>query len=116
MLGELEEIIQYKQLYDQPKAQNFIRNTWVKRIKGCQRNVEVWQRLLRVRALVVSPKEDSEIWIKFSNLCRKSGRISLSYKTLSVLLNEPNSDFMKMVFMKSKFNHIFRTFIQTHPQ
>ncbi|KAJ3373228.1 phosphatidylinositol kinase- protein kinase tor1 [Kappamyces sp. JEL0680] len=98
MLGELEEIIQYKQLYDQPKAQNFIRNTWVTRIKGCQRNVEVWQRILRVRALVVAPKEDLEIWIKFSNLCRKAGRISLSYKTLNVLLNEPQADFSKLNF------------------
>ena len=98
MLGELEEIIQYKQLYDQPKAQDFIRNTWVTRIKGCQRNVEVWQRLLKVRALVVAPKEDIEIWIKFANLCRKGGRISLSYKTLAVLLNEPNSDFTRLDF------------------
>jgi FKBP12-rapamycin complex-associated protein len=98
MLGELEEIIQYKQMYDQPKAQTFIRNTWVTRIKGCQRNVDVWQRILRVRALVVSPKEDLEIWIKFSNLCRKGGRISLSYKTLSVLLDEPSADFSKLNF------------------
>lgn len=98
MLGELEEIIQYKQLYDQPKAQNFIRSTWVSRIKGCQRNVEVWQRILRVRALVVSPKDDAEIWIKFSNLCRKSGRINLSHRTLSVLLQEPNADFTQLVF------------------
>ncbi|KAI8892612.1 FAT domain-containing protein, partial [Globomyces pollinis-pini] len=92
MLGELEEIIQYKQLNEQPKAQMFIRKTWVTRIKGCQRNVEVWQRILKVRSLVVSPKEDIDIWIKFSNLCRKGGRLSLSFKTLSALLTEPPTD------------------------
>jgi FKBP12-rapamycin complex-associated protein len=31
MLGELEEIIQYKRCNDNPKAQEFIRNTWVSR-------------------------------------------------------------------------------------
>ncbi|KAJ3311625.1 phosphatidylinositol kinase- protein kinase tor1 [Boothiomyces sp. JEL0838] len=88
MLGELEEIIKYKQLHDNPKAQSFIRNTWVKRIKGCIKTVDVWQRILKVRSLVVSPKEDMEIWIKFANLCRKGGRLSLSYKTLNALLRE----------------------------
>jgi FKBP12-rapamycin complex-associated protein len=57
MLAELEEIIHYKQLYDQPQAQMFIRKTWTARIKGCQGSVEVWQRILKVRALVVSPME-----------------------------------------------------------
>lgn len=57
MLAELEEIIHYKQLYDQPHAQMFIRKTWTSRIKGCQGTVEVWQRILKVRALVVSPME-----------------------------------------------------------
>lgn len=97
MLAELEEIIHYKQLYDQPQAQMFIRKTWTARIKGCQRNIEVWQRILKVRALVVSPQEDLEIWIKFANLCRKGSRLSLSYKTLNALLNEPTKDFLQLV-------------------
>lgn len=54
------------------------------RLKGCQRNVEVWQRILKVRALVISPQEDQEMWIKFSNLCRKSGRYSTAK---DILLN-----------------------------
>ncbi|KAL2916207.1 phosphatidylinositol kinase-related protein kinase tor1 [Polyrhizophydium stewartii] len=93
MLAELEEIIQYKQAYEQPDVQAFIRKTWMSRIKGCQRNVEVWQRILRVRALVVPPKEDPEVWISFANLCRKSGRMNLSAKTLMGLLNEPVQGF-----------------------
>lgn len=86
MLAELEEIIAYKQLYDQPERQASIRNTWMKRLKGCQRNVEVWQRILKVRSLVISQKEDMDMWIKFANLCQKSGRLSLSQKTLLTLL------------------------------
>ncbi|KAI9000239.1 armadillo-type protein [Gaertneriomyces semiglobifer] len=93
MLAELEEIITYKQLYEQPDRQDAIRKTWMARLRGCQRNVEVWQRILKVRALVISPKDDMEMWIKFSNLCRKSGRLGLSYKTLSGLLESESKDF-----------------------
>lgn len=96
MLAELEEIIQYKQYYDQPEKQLQRRKTWMARLKGCQRNVEVWQRILKVRALVIAPKDDIEMWIKFANLCRKSGRLSLSYKTLAGLLDTPDKDFSKL--------------------
>ncbi|KAJ3106200.1 phosphatidylinositol kinase- protein kinase tor1 [Phlyctochytrium planicorne] len=92
MLVELEEIINYKQNFDVPERLALIRKTWMSRLKGCQRNVEVWQRILRVRALVISPKEDTEMWIKFANLCRKSGRLGLSYKTLASLLNTESRD------------------------
>ncbi|RUP43431.1 hypothetical protein BC936DRAFT_137191, partial [Jimgerdemannia flammicorona] len=88
MLAELEEIICYKQFTDQPERQAAIRKTWMKRLEGCQRNVEVWQRILRVRAMVVSPKDDMDMWIKFANLCRKSGRLALSEKTIQSLTSE----------------------------
>lgn len=82
MLAELEEIIQYKQLHDNSEAQAFIRSTWNKRLKGTQRNVDVWQRILKIHSLVVSSQEDMDMWIKFANLCRKSGRFNLCQKTL----------------------------------
>ncbi|KAI9837156.1 MAG: phosphatidylinositol kinase- protein kinase tor1 [Sclerophora amabilis] len=88
MLAELEEIITYKQNVGQPQKQEVMRRTWMKRLKGCSSNVEVWQRMLKVRALVISPKENMEMWIKFSNLCRKSNRIGLAEKSLSFLLDD----------------------------
>lgn len=88
MLAELEEIITYKQSKDRPEKQLTMRKTWMKRLKGCQRNVEVWQRMLKVRALVISPEENMEMWIKFANLCRKSGRLGLAEKSLNSLLPE----------------------------
>ncbi|KAG5519205.1 hypothetical protein PMAC_002293 [Pneumocystis sp. 'macacae'] len=87
MLAELEEIIMYKQSNDQPEIQSTMRKTWMKRLKGSQRNVEVWQRMLKMRALVISPKENMEMWIKFANLCRKSGRLGLAEKSLNSLLD-----------------------------
>lgn len=58
------------------------------RLKGCKRDVDVWQRILKVRALVVTPLENTEMWVKFANLCRKSGRLGLAEKTINSLLGE----------------------------
>lgn len=87
MLSELEEAMAYKMDYnDQPERQATIRATWMKRLKGCQPDVEVWQRILSVRSIVLTPTDDTETWIKFANLCRKSGRMVLAEKTLNSLL------------------------------
>ncbi|KAF7543089.1 hypothetical protein G7Z17_g11028 [Cylindrodendrum hubeiense] len=84
MLAELEELIVYKQCDE--KKQAIMRRTWETRLKGCQRNVEVWQRMLRLRAIVISPAENTHMWIKFANLCRKSGRMGVAEKSLKQLI------------------------------
>ncbi|KAI9216512.1 armadillo-type protein, partial [Blastocladiella britannica] len=86
MLAELEEIMQYKRNHDYPQAQEMLRLTWKNRLLGTQRSVDVWNRILKVRSVVLSPGEDMELWIKFSSLCRKSGRFGLAQKTLLNLL------------------------------
>lgn len=89
-LSELEEVIDYCTLpVANPVAEGrraLIRNMWTQRIHGVKRNIEVWQALLVVRALVLPPAEDTETWLKFSSLCRKSGRISQAKSTLIKLL------------------------------
>ncbi|THV05541.1 FAT-domain-containing protein [Dendrothele bispora CBS 962.96] len=93
MLSELEEIIAYKQSADQPDKQATMRKTWMKRLQGCQRDVEVWQRILQVRTLVLKPEEAPQMWIKFANLCRKSERMVLAEKTIESLLStSPTND------------------------
>ncbi|KAJ7189156.1 phosphatidylinositol 3-kinase [Mycena filopes] len=87
MLSELEEVIQYKQYADQPERQQMMRNTWMKRrLQGCQPDVEVWQRILQVRTLIINPEDDPVAFIKFANLCRKSDRMALAEKTINSLL------------------------------
>ncbi|KAJ7215054.1 phosphatidylinositol 3-kinase [Mycena pura] len=86
MFSELEEVITYKQCADQPEKQRMMRNTWMKRLQGCQPDVEVWQRILQVRTLILNPEDDSTAFIKFANLCRKSGRMALAEKTINSLL------------------------------
>ncbi|KAJ4287076.1 phosphatidylinositol kinase- protein kinase tor1 [Collariella sp. IMI 366227] len=85
MLAELEELIVYKQCGPEKRAT--LRATWETRLKGCQRNVEVWQRMLRLRSLVLTPQENMHMWTKFANLCRKSGRMGLAEKSLKQLID-----------------------------
>ncbi|KMU76074.1 phosphatidylinositol 3-kinase tor2 [Coccidioides immitis RMSCC 3703] len=93
MLAELEEIITYKQSAGDPEKQEAMRQTWNKRLLGCQQNVEVWQRMLKVRALVISPRENLDMWIKFANLCRKSNRMGLAERSLASLEAVESSEF-----------------------
>lgn len=86
MLAELEEIITYKQSSSDLAKQERMRQTWTKRLKGCQRNVEVWQRMLKVRALVIAPPQNEEMYIKFASICRKAQRNGLAEKSLNSLL------------------------------
>lgn len=94
MLSELEEIISYKEAVasGNDERRGVIQKTWMKRLTGCKRDVEVWQRILKVRALVVTPRENVEMWVKFANLCRKSGRLGLAEKTLNSLLGDAHGN------------------------
>ena len=88
MIAELEEIMEYKKLPTLSEKKQTIRNTWKKRIFGVQKNVDVWQRILKVRSLVVAPKQDMDVWIKYANLCRKAGRLLMAQKALNSLLED----------------------------
>ncbi|KAK3104575.1 hypothetical protein FSP39_005244 [Pinctada imbricata] len=83
LLSELEEVMQYKLV---PERRDAIKTMWWDRLQGCQRVVEDWQKIIQVRSLVVSPVEDMKTWLKYASLCRKSGRLALSHKTLVMLL------------------------------
>ncbi|CAG9463067.1 unnamed protein product [Pedinophyceae sp. YPF-701] len=95
-LTELEEVIEYFRLESCKGDEDVqaaaasrratIRNMWHTRMEGVQRDVEVWQALLSVRSLVLSEEEDEDTWIKFSTLCRKSGRVRQAHHTLVKLL------------------------------
>ncbi|QQP56713.1 Serine/threonine-protein kinase TOR, partial [Caligus rogercresseyi] len=89
MLAELEEVIEYKLI---PERRATIQEMWWDRLQGCQRVVEDWQRIMQVRSLVLSPREDQRTWLKYASLCRKSGRLQLSNKTLVTILGTDPSE------------------------
>ncbi|VDM28508.1 unnamed protein product [Toxocara canis] len=82
-LTELEEAIEYNMW---PERRARIAVVWSRRLQGCRQNVEHWQRLLLVRSLVLSMKEMRPLWIKFSSLCRRQGKLTMSHRILTSLL------------------------------
>lgn len=84
-LSELEEIVTYKKLRQQvakteeaARYKNHIVRMWHSRLSGCKRVVEVWQQILAIRSLILSPQEDIDTWLQFASLCRQSGNLTLS--------------------------------------
>ncbi|KAJ1558803.1 phosphatidylinositol kinase- protein kinase tor1, partial [Nowakowskiella sp. JEL0078] len=95
MLSELEEVIQWKSAPDD-LVRLQIKQKWMNRLIGCQRDVEVWQRIMKVRSLVIPAKSDVEMQLRFASMCRKSDRNSLALKVLSGLLDNNSQNFTEM--------------------
>lgn len=90
LLTELEEVVTYKLVEER---RPIIHRTWWTRLQGGQRLVEDWRRMLQIRTLVMTPREDFQTWLKFASLCRKTGAVSQAHKiVLSVLGCDPMSN------------------------
>ncbi|CAI5726134.1 unnamed protein product [Peronospora destructor] len=70
-LSELEEIVTYKKLRAQiskgeeaARYKRHLMRMWHDRLSGCKRVVEVWQQLIAIRALILSPHEDIDTDVK----------------------------------------------------
>jgi len=92
-LAELEEVIEYE-LDPGPERRTLLHHMWKERLLGCQRNVDVYVELLPVRALVMEADPNAslyrdvmvETYLRFASLCRKSRRLNLSERILTVTL------------------------------
>ncbi|KAI7830142.1 armadillo-type protein [Kickxella alabastrina] len=88
MLTELEEVIAYKTVHDDNERRMAIVNTWRRRLEGIQQDVGLWQKLLRLRSMVLRPILDLDTWIKYANMCRKSGQMKIARHAISQLLTD----------------------------
>ncbi|KAG1705718.1 hypothetical protein DVH05_003469 [Phytophthora capsici] len=93
-LSELEEVVTYKKLRAQiskgeeaARYKRHLMRMWHDRLSGCKRVVEVWQQLIAVRALILTPHEDIDTYLQFASLCRQSGNLSLSLKVFTNALH-----------------------------
>ncbi|XP_046969780.1 serine/threonine-protein kinase Tor-like [Vanessa cardui] len=87
LLTELEEVVTYKLVEER---RSILQRTWWTRLQGGQRLVEDWRKMLQIRSLVLTPREDFKTWLKFASLCRKTGAISQAHKiVLSILGSDP---------------------------
>lgn len=90
LLAELEEVVSYKLVEEK---RNVIRQAWWIRLQGGQRLIEDWRKMLQIRSLVLTPREDFITWLKFASLCRKNGATAQAHKVLSTVLgSDPTSN------------------------
>ncbi|KAJ3431054.1 serine/threonine-protein kinase mtor [Anaeramoeba flamelloides] len=75
-LIELEEAIQYKKATRNSNVlkQKQIKQNYSKRLLNCKKEINIWQRILSVQSIVIPPKENIEIWLKFAKLSIKNGK------------------------------------------
>ncbi|KAJ2236038.1 phosphatidylinositol kinase- protein kinase tor1 [Coemansia sp. RSA 485] len=88
LLTELEEVMAYKTAHDDKERQVAITSTWRKRLDGIQEDVGMWQKLLRVRSMVLRPILDLDTWIKYVNMCRKSDNMKIARHAIHQLLED----------------------------
>ncbi|KAJ2885848.1 phosphatidylinositol kinase- protein kinase tor1 [Coemansia asiatica] len=88
LLTELEEVMSYKMALDDRERRLSITNTWRKRLDGIQQDVGMWQKLLRVRSMVLRPILDLDTWIKYVNMCRKSDSMKIARHAIQQLLDD----------------------------
>ena len=103
-LSEMEEILTYLRLgaasADVSDGGNstgaasaylsHLRAMWEARLRGCARNVDVWNRILSVRSLVVSAgaggaTDNMGDWLQFASLCRHAGRMGMAANVIEGL-------------------------------
>ncbi|XP_017494320.1 PREDICTED: serine/threonine-protein kinase mTOR-like, partial [Rhagoletis zephyria] len=91
LMSELEEVMQYRLV---PERREMIKQKWWHRLQGLQSSVDDWKKVLQVRSLVLSPREDMRSWLKFAKLCDRQQRYNLSFKTIVSLMGvKPNKLF-----------------------
>ncbi|XP_072945161.1 serine/threonine-protein kinase mTor-like [Epargyreus clarus] len=83
LLTELEEVVTYKLVEERRST---IQRAWTTRLQGGQRLVEDWRKMLQIRSLVLTPREDFQTWLKFASLCRKTGALSQARKIVVSML------------------------------
>ena len=88
-LSELEEVISVAQNQSELQHMQYM---WGARLMGCRRGVDVWQRIIGVRMLVVPPEKDVPTLLKFASLCIKSNRLPLCHRALIKLIGDKNAE------------------------
>eukprot|EP01083_Nonionella_stella_P006217 18090_1 len=116
-LVELEEILIIKEAQQANdgqidyKQERLLYDMWDKRLSGCESSVDVWQEILQVRSLIRKPRQDINTYLKFSSLCRKNQRLTLSLDVLSKLMMNTVGNFTpQQLLYKIRCGHFDQIF------
>lgn len=87
-LFEVEEVMLYKEVPEDSPRRKQIQEVWAERLlEGCQADTEVWHSILQVRGIVLPPREDVPIWLKFAAQSRKQERFGIASRVVEDLCN-----------------------------
>ena len=91
----------------QSREQVRIARTWCSRLLQCQEGVEVWQKILKLRTLAISPRNSVDLTSKFARLCQKSGRGLNARRCFLYLLGIDDADIDNLMqpFTHSDINY-----------
>jgi len=78
-----------KQLYlEACKRKEMIADKWRKRLKGCRATgrgaIPLWGKLMNVRRMILSNREDIDTWLEFAELCRNGENAILAERVLNM--------------------------------
>lgn len=91
-LCDLEEVIFFKSEEETSERREDLLELWNARLRGSQPSIDIWEKFLSFRPLLVCPEEDLDTWTQFAELCMKNGQMRLAEDTLETLLLRSHSD------------------------
>lgn len=113
-LMELEEVIAYKSTEETPARRSELLNLWNSRLRGCQQSIDLWEKELSFRPLVVCPEEDLSSWLSFAKLFMKSEQLRLAGETMEALFLRARQDEAEGEY-SGLYNMLFGGEEQVHP-
>ena len=91
-LCDLEEVISFKSEEETSERRDDLLELWNSRLRGSQPSIDIWEKFLSFRPLLVCPEEDLDTWTQFAELCMKNGQMRLAEDTLETLLLRSQGD------------------------
>ncbi|ELP86268.1 serine/threonine protein kinase TOR1, putative [Entamoeba invadens IP1] len=88
IITELEEILLLKKRKNEDGKhinKKVLVSNWEQRLINSQRDIKTWQRILKMRELVLDKREEVKCWIKFIGMCDEKGETKLGLSTLNML-------------------------------
>ena len=103
---QLEEIIDFVSTAtpaNAPMLMSELRKIWDQRLLDLEYSLEVWRRLIPIRAIVLSPSgEDIDTWVRYSTLSRKKQNVTLSKRIVERLEEGGRCDYHGVILSKIK--------------
>jgi FKBP12-rapamycin complex-associated protein len=105
-LTQLDEIVEFVSTTSPSVASTKIaalKAKWNQRLLDLEYSLDVWKRLVPIRAIIFSPTgDDVDMWVRYSTLSRKKQNLTLSKRIVERLQQGGRSEFHGVILSKIK--------------